>query len=152
MRNQRHWIDGTSVTGNDRFCLKPYMFTSAIFTELFWCTIQAWGNHGYLPKSKTSTAQNQTQLQGDNIWNYHAQFSKVLHRFRTSKSRLCGVTISMVPTGVIIADIVLCILYVIQDMQEGNMLVVWTLWATHATNSTPIAFVQCGLSKVGTSQ
>jgi hypothetical protein len=56
------WIDRTSVTGNDRFSLKPYMFTPAIFTELFWRTIQAWGYHGYLPKSKTSTAQNQTPL------------------------------------------------------------------------------------------
>jgi hypothetical protein len=25
------WIDRTSVTGNDRFSLKPYMFTPAIF-------------------------------------------------------------------------------------------------------------------------
>jgi hypothetical protein len=31
------WIDRTSVTGNDRFSLKPYMFTPAIFTG----TIQA---------------------------------------------------------------------------------------------------------------
>ncbi len=117
------WIDCTSVTGNDRFSLKPYMFTPAIFAELFWRTIQAWGYHGgYLPKSKTSTAQNQTQLQGDNIWNYHAQLSKVLHSFTTSKSRLCGVTLPMGPTGVIIVDIVPCILYVIHDMQEGNML------------------------------
>jgi hypothetical protein len=29
------------------------MFTPADFTELFWRTIQAWGYHGYLPKSKT---------------------------------------------------------------------------------------------------
>jgi hypothetical protein len=29
------WIDRTSVTGNDRFSLKPYMFTPAIFTEKF---------------------------------------------------------------------------------------------------------------------
>jgi hypothetical protein len=116
------WIDRTPVTGNDRFSLKPYMFTPAIFTELFWRTIQAWGYHGYLPKSKTSTAQNQTQLQGDNIWNYHAQLSQVLHSFRTSESRLRGVTLPMGPTGVIVMDIVPCILFVIQDMQEGDML------------------------------
>ena len=29
------WIDRTSVTGNDRFSLKPYMFTAAIFSESF---------------------------------------------------------------------------------------------------------------------
>jgi hypothetical protein len=69
-------IDCTSMTKNNIFSLKPYMFTPVIFTESFWRTIQAWGYHGYLPKSKTSTAQNQTQLQGDNIWNYHAQLKK----------------------------------------------------------------------------
>jgi hypothetical protein len=98
------------------------MFTPAIFTEFFWRTIQAWDYHGYLPKSKTLTAQNQTQLQGDNIWNYHAQLSKVLHSFRTSESCLCRVTLPMGPTGVIIVDIVACILYVNQHMQEGNVL------------------------------
>jgi hypothetical protein len=98
------------------------MFTSAIFTELFWCTIQAWGNHGYLPKSKTSTEQNQTQLQGDNIQNFHAQLSQVLHSFRTSESCLRRVTLPMGPTGVTFVDSVPCILYVIQDMQESNML------------------------------
>ena len=29
------WIDQTSITGNDRFSLKPYMFSPAIFTEAF---------------------------------------------------------------------------------------------------------------------
>ncbi|KAI2507842.1 hypothetical protein MHU86_6622 [Fragilaria crotonensis] len=36
------WIDRTSVTGNDRFSLKPYMFTPAIFAEPFRRTIPAW--------------------------------------------------------------------------------------------------------------
>jgi hypothetical protein len=98
------------------------MFTPARFTELFRCTIQAWGYHGYLPKSKTSTAQNQTKLQGDNIRNFHAQLSQLLHSFRTSESRLRGVTLPMGPTGIIFFDSVLCILYVIQDMQKSNML------------------------------
>jgi hypothetical protein len=34
------WIDRTSVTGNDRFSLKPYMFTFAKFAESFRRTIQ----------------------------------------------------------------------------------------------------------------
>ncbi len=62
------------------------------------------------------------QLQGDNIRNYHARLSQVLHRFRTAESRLRGVALPIGPTGVIIVDIVPCILYVLQDMQEGNML------------------------------
>ena len=35
------WIDRTSVTGNDRFSLKPYMFMPAIFKETFCRKIQA---------------------------------------------------------------------------------------------------------------
>jgi hypothetical protein len=82
------WIDRTSFTGNDRFSLKPYMFTPAIFTKSFRRTIQAWGYHGFLPKPKTSSAQNQTFKLGDNIRNYHAQLQVVLSSFRTSSSRL----------------------------------------------------------------
>ena len=29
------WIDHTHVTGNNRFSLKPYLFTPAYFTETF---------------------------------------------------------------------------------------------------------------------
>ena len=61
------WINQMSVTGNDQFSLKPYMLTPAIFTESFRCTIQAWWYHGFLPKPKTSSAQNQTFKLGDNI-------------------------------------------------------------------------------------
>jgi hypothetical protein len=65
------WIDRTSVTGNDRFSLKPYMFTPAIFTEKFCPQIEAWRYHGFLPKSRASSAQNQIQPQGDNLWKYN---------------------------------------------------------------------------------
>ena len=66
------WIDRTNVTCNDRFSLKPYMFTPAIFAESFRRPIDAWGYHGFLPKLKTP-AQNQSIRPGDNICNYHAQ-------------------------------------------------------------------------------
>jgi hypothetical protein len=61
------WIDCTSVTGNDRFSFKLYMFTPAIFTEKFCQRIEAWGYHGFLPKSQAPPAQNQIQPQGDNL-------------------------------------------------------------------------------------
>jgi hypothetical protein len=67
------WIDRTSVTGNDRFSLKPYMFTPAIFTEKFRRSIKAWGYHGFLPKRKSSSAQKQTLRMGDAIRNYHKE-------------------------------------------------------------------------------
>ena len=116
------WIDRTSVTGNERFSLKPYMFTPAIFTEKFRRTIHAWGYHGFLPKPKISSAQNQKQNQGDNVRNYHAQLATVLQTFTTAGPRLKNVTLPLGPAGSITVDIVTCILFVIQDMQEGDTL------------------------------
>ncbi len=77
------WIDRTSVTGNDRFSLKPYMFTPAIFTESFRRTFKAWGYHGSLPKCKNSSAQNQVKKLGVNICKYHAELRFVLETFRS---------------------------------------------------------------------
>jgi hypothetical protein len=72
------WIHCTSVTGNKHFSLKPYMFTPAIFAEPFRRTIPAWGYHEFLPKPKTSSAQNQQGKLGDDICNYDAQLHAVL--------------------------------------------------------------------------
>ena len=116
------WIDRTSVTGNDRFSLKPYMFTPAIFKEKFRRKIGAWGYHGFLPKSRDSSAQNQTKPQGDNLRNYHAQLNVVLKTFQTANDRLKNVTLPLGPTGEMTVDIKTCILFIIQDMQEGDML------------------------------
>ena len=116
------WIDRTSITGNGRFSLKPYMFTPAIFTEAFRRTINAWGYHGFLPKTKVSSAQNTTQRQGDNIRRYHAQLAAVLESFQTAGPLLRNVQLPLGPTGTISVDIVTCILFIVQDMQEGDML------------------------------
>jgi hypothetical protein len=98
------------------------MFTPAIFAESFRRTIQAWGYHGFLPKPKTSSAQNQAFKLGDNIRNYHAQLHTVLSSFRTSASRLTNVQLPLGPRGSMVVDIVTCLLFVIQDMQEGDSL------------------------------
>ena len=116
------WIDQTSVTGNDRFSLKPYIFTPAIFTEQFRRTINAWGYHGFLPKAKLSSAQNQILKPGDNIRNYHAQLSAVLSSFCKADARLLNIKLPIGPHGVMNVDIITCLLFVIQDMQEGDSL------------------------------
>ena len=82
------WIDRTSVTGKDRFSLKPNMFLPAVFTEKFCRKIEAWGYHGFLPKSRASSAQNQIQPQGNNLQKYHAQLHVVLQTFTTANDRL----------------------------------------------------------------
>jgi hypothetical protein len=75
------WIDRKHITGNARFSSTPYNFTPAIFTEPFCRTIQAWGYHGFLPKTKLSSAQYKNQRQGDIVRNYHAQLSAMLETF-----------------------------------------------------------------------
>jgi len=115
------WIDRTNITGNDRFTLKPYMFTPAIFTEKFRRTIKAWGYHGFLPKAKVGD-NNRRKDMGDNVRNYHAELREVLASFRNSSKYLKGVMLPIGPERMMKVDIVTCILFIIQDMQEGDML------------------------------
>jgi hypothetical protein len=116
------WIDRTTISGNDRFSLKPYMFTPAIFKEKFRRSIKAWGYHGFLPKNTTSTAQNAIKKQGDNMRNYHKELEAVLTTFRESGPRLKGIILPIGSQGFIRVDIVTCVLFIIQDMQEGDVL------------------------------
>ena len=116
------WIDRTHVTGNERYTLKPYMFTPAIFKEECRRYIHAWGYHGFLPKPKWSKAEAKLQAQGNNMRNTHAQLAAVLESFRTSAARLKNIKLPLGPTGDLTVDIVPCILFIIQDMQEGDTL------------------------------
>jgi len=116
------WIDRTQTTGNDRYSLKPYMFSPAIFKEKCRRQIKFWGYHGFLPKRKDTMAINQKRRMGDNIRNYHAELSVVLNSFSTSTVRLQNVWLPIGPSGSMQVNIICCILYIIQDMQEGDML------------------------------
>ena len=98
------------------------MFTPAIFTETFRRKIIAWGYHGFLPKSKASAAQNKKMPQGSNIRNYHAQLSAVLDSFITAGPQLRNVLLPIGQTGSMQVDVITCLLFVIQDMQEGDQL------------------------------
>ena len=116
------WIDRTAVTGNERFSLKPYMFTPAIFTAAFRRTLPAWAFHGFLPKPKSSSAENNMKGQGDNLRNYHKQLNEVLQTFIHASDRLKSITLPIGPCGYITVDIVVCLLCVVQDIEEGDRL------------------------------
>ena len=116
------WIDGTAVTGNDRFELKPHMFTLAIFKEEFRRKIDAWGYHGFIPKPKASSAENSTRKQGDNIRRYHAELSGEMESMSNNDQRLKNVLLPIGPTGFMKVEIVVCLLFVIQDIEEGDRL------------------------------
>jgi hypothetical protein len=114
------WIDRTTITGNERFSLKPYMFTPAIFKETFWRSVKAWGYHGFLPKKKKSKGDKDL---GNNIRNYHAELREVLaSSFRNAKPHLEGIVLPICPRGKMKVDIITCVLFIIQDMHEGDML------------------------------
>ena len=81
--------------------------------------IKAWGYHGFLPKVKLSSAQNKIQYQGNPMRNYDKQLRQVLSTFASANERLRNI---IGPTKSICVDIVTCILFVIQDMQEGDLL------------------------------
>ncbi len=102
----------THIIGNTCFLLKPYVFMPAIFTEPFCCTIQAWGYHGFLPKTnshrlktrmKTKATMCETTMQTANEW-------------------LRNVTLPIGSGKMLTVDIKTCILFIIQDMQEGDTL------------------------------
>ena len=99
------------------------MFVPAIFKGAFRRKIQAWGYHGFLPKPKLSSAQNQTSMKkGNNVRNYHSQLYTVLSSFTTAGPQLTNVQLPIGPTGMMRVDVITCILFVIQDIQEGDML------------------------------
>ena len=95
------------------------MFTPGIFKETFRRSIKAWGYHGFLPKKKKS--EGDTEL-GNNIRNYHAELWEVLASYRNTAAHLESVVLSIGPTGKMKVDIIACVLFIIQDMQEGDML------------------------------
>ena len=53
---------------------------------------------------------------------YHKQLLQVLSIFASANERLRNITLPLGPTKSICVDIVTCILLVIQDMQEGDLL------------------------------
>ena len=109
-------------------------------------THKAWGYHGFLPKPKTSSAQNQTFKLGDNICIYHAQLQVVLSSFWTYSLRLRNVRLPLEPTGSIHADIVTCFFCYTRHARRWCAL--WLLWPPHAAGATPLFLImQCHLCR-----
>jgi hypothetical protein len=123
------------------------MFTPAIFTKSLRRTIQAWGNHGFMPKPKTSSAQNQTFKLGDNIQKLSRATASCAFFISNIILASTNVQLPLGLTGSMNEDIVTCILFVIQDMQEGYALCGLSC-PSHATNSTPLSILKCQLHTV----
>jgi hypothetical protein len=61
---------------------------------------------------------------GDAIQNYHEELNGVLESWKCSP-QFCGVYLPIGPKGKICVNIVTCVLFIIQDMQGGDMLCGW---------------------------
>ena len=119
------WMDHTTtISGNDRFSLKPCMFTPAIYKEMFRRSIKAWGYHGLLPKNTTSTTQNAVKWQGGNKRNYHKELEAVLTTFRELGPRLKGLIVPIGSQGFIRVDIVTYVLFIIKICKKVTYYVV----------------------------
>ena len=116
------WFDRTVISGNDKFSLAPYMFTFGIFTEKFRRTLDAWAVLGYMPKSKMSSAERKGMDKGEGVRDYHAKLYEMLKSFYDSKDRLEGIELPIGPDGTMTVDILCPILFIIQDMDEGDRL------------------------------
>ena len=112
------WIDRTSL------------FTEALHVHSSHAYLQknseGVSRHGaimaFLPKRKSSSAQKQTLRMGNAIRIYHKELDAVLESFWNCSPQLCGVHLPIGPKGRICVDIVTCVLFIIQDVQEGDML------------------------------
>ena len=67
-------------------------------------------------------AQKQILPQGNNLRTHHAQLQVVLQTLKTANDHSKNGTLPIGPTGQMIVDVKTCILFIIQDMQEGDML------------------------------
>ena len=81
------------------------------------------------PKEKKSKADKEL---GNNIRNYHAELREVLASYRTATPHLEGIVLPIGPRGKMKVDIITCVLFIIQDMQEGDMLC--GRYGTHTSN------------------
>jgi hypothetical protein len=59
---------------------------------------------------------------GDAIRNYHKDLDGVLESFWKCSPQLHGVYLPIGPKGKICVNIVTCVLFIIQEMREGDML------------------------------
>ena len=106
------WINCTSVTENDSFSLKPYIFTPAIFTG---GTTAFFPNHEHCPHRIKFNHKATTF--GNTMLNF--KFCSANIQDSQWPNKECN---SFGPTGQMIVDVKTCILFIIQDMQEGDML------------------------------
>jgi hypothetical protein len=71
----------------------------------------------------------------DAIQNYHKELNGVLESFRKFSPQLRGVYLPICPKGEMCFNIVTCVLFIIQDMQEGDMLCGWCSYKWNPTLS-----------------
>ena len=116
------WFDRTSITGNSRFSLAPFMVTFGIFTEEFRRHLEAWFVLGYMPKPQGSSAEKVKNETGRSMRDYHLQLKELLKSYKDTEAIIRDVVLPIGPEGEKLLDVICPILYIIQDMEEGDRL------------------------------
>ena len=114
------WFDKSHVTANGKFTLQPYMFTLAIFNDGFWHTLPAWSVMGYMPAFQFSTAYRSKMKPGEFLRGYHKQLDAIFKSYQESEPLLQNVELPIGPNRSMIVNVKCPILFVIQDMEEGD--------------------------------
>ena len=110
------WIDRTHIAGNGRFFVQAVHVYPSHFHEDFRRKIQAWGYHGFLPKTKLSKAQNQSSMK------LPCAIIQSVEIVQHAGPQLTNVSLPFVPNRMMRVDVITCILFVKQDTQEGDLL------------------------------
>ena len=114
------WFDKSHVTANGKFTLQPYMFTLAIFNDGFRHTLPAWSVMGYMPAFQFSTAYRFKIKPGEFLRGYHKQLDAIFKSYQESEPLLQNVELPIGPNRSMIVNVKCPILFVIQDMEEGD--------------------------------
>ena len=114
------WFDKSHVTANGKFTLQPYMFTLAIFNDGFRHTLPAGSVMGYMPAFQFSTACCSKMKPGEFLRGYHQQLDAIFKSYQDLEPLLQNMELPIGPNWSMIVNIKCPLLFVIQDMEEGD--------------------------------
>ena len=96
------------------------MVTLAIFNDGFRHTLPAWSVMGYMPTFQFSTAYQSKMKPGEFLRGYHQQLDAIFKLYQESEPLLQNVELQIGPNQAMIVNVKCPILFVIQDMEEGD--------------------------------
>jgi hypothetical protein len=104
----------TAPTSQAMVGFHPYTLTPTFLKSNFNARYNPGDTMDFFLKQNCHGTNQSSMKQGNSVRNYHAQLCKVLQSFTTVGPQLTNVSLPIWP--------IMCILFLIQDMQEGDVL------------------------------